>query len=140
MKKIILICVSLLLLNNCTDEADEHTYITRFKNVSSTTIEIKGYDSRDNLVFDETILTNNTSSDCTRSAESFLGISCNIVSVEIKFNNNKGYVCGKLNTNGLCFLNEKSPLGNDPSFVNLANYTYEFVITQEDFENAYDLP
>ena len=28
MRKIIIICISFVLLNNCTDEADVHTYTT----------------------------------------------------------------------------------------------------------------
>ena len=145
MRKIIIICISFVLLNNCTDEADEHTYTTRFKNEASSTIEVKGYDSTNNLIFDEIILKNDSSTNCSGSSESFPGISCKFDSLVVRFDNDKGYICVGRFTNikpEFCFSNEKSPFGGGSKgfFTALGNYTYEFVITQEDFENAHDLP
>lgn len=150
MKKVKLIVLMMLCvqLNSCTSEPDLHTYVSRIKNNSTSTIEVKGFDTPKNnpieLVFNETIIKNNQSSDCVETFEAFLGLGCRIDSLVVRFDNGKGYICvvrtaeSVGDVNQLCF-QDKSPFDIE-GFKNLGNNTFEFEITQEDYDHAYDLP
>lgn len=137
--KIVLVLVGVLILS-CTDEADLQTYTTNIRNSSNSTIIIKGYNVPGELVFDEIIQSNNSSSNCTTSSETFLGLSCQIDSLVVKFDNDKGYINTSLGDNSVSFINRNPLRGNIADFNDLGNNTFEFVITQNDFDNAYDLP
>ena len=142
MRKLLYILLVGIFIYSCTSEPDVRTYTTRIRNSSNSILNIKGHDTQDNLVYNELVGLGGSSTNCVTSSESFLGLSCSIDSLIVKFDNNRGYICAVRITNNqpeLCFSN-KTPFGNDPSFLDLGNNTYEFVITQEDFENAYDLP
>jgi hypothetical protein len=136
--------LAVLFLINCTSEPDEQTYTSRFRNNSNSAIMITGFNFPSDLVFDETVSVDGLSTNCVISSEAFLGISCSIDSLVIRFENDKGYICAKIgansvgNPNQFCFLN-KSPF-DSLSFQDLGNNTFEFEITQEDFDNAFDLP
>jgi len=139
MKKILVLIIGFLVLS-CTDEADEQTYTTNIRNSSNSTIEVKGYNVPRELVFDEMIQSNNSSSNCTTSSETFLGLSCRIDSLVVTFNNDKGYITTSLGENNLSFINRNPLLGNISDFNDLGNNTFEFEITEDDFDNANDLP
>jgi hypothetical protein len=63
-----------------------------------------------------------------------------IDSLVVKFSNGKGYICAFSPIGReLCFAN-RFPLNDDSSFVNLGNNVFEFIITQQDFDNALELP
>ena len=70
----------------------------------------------------------------------FLAFSREADSSIFKFSNGKGYICTVLqNENNLCFQN-KSPYDNLSFDESAENNQFQFVISQEDFENANDLP
>ncbi|MGV6827853.1 MAG: hypothetical protein ACWA45_00490 [Flavobacteriales bacterium] len=83
-----------------------------------------------------------SSDNCVYSSEVFLGFSCDYDSLVFKFDNDKGYICSlRSNDNSNICFNSKNPyIFNDEDFISLGNNTFEFIVTQEDYENAYDLP
>jgi len=130
-----------------TNERDEILFTVRLKNNSNEEIQIKGYSSPSNIPeFDFTISPFNLGGEISYRAEAFLGYVNGYDSITFKFPNEKGYICSIRVSNSqpkLCFLNEKSPFGNDPNnppFNEIGNNIYEFEITQEDYENAFELP
>ncbi len=134
-----------LALFSCTDEPEEQTYVTNIRNNSTSIINLEGYNRLDELILNEEIVQNSNSSDCSYSAENFGGFVCAGDSVVIKFSNGKGYICAVRISNNhpeLCFNNndERFISGNSPSFMSIGNNIFEYKITQEDFENAFDLP
>ena len=127
------------LIFSCTDEPDQREYKIVLTNNTATTVSLEIFDSRDILVSEYKISANENRESCSYFSESFLGFACLSDSIIFKFLDNKEYACA-LRENGsqFCFSN-KNPF-NSTDFNELDNNTYEFVITQEDFENAFDLP
>lgn len=142
MKHIIIIITFTSLLLSCTSEPKEHLFKTNIKNLSSVAVTITGYDSNNSLMINETINPNETKLNCEGLSEFFQGYLCGGDSLVFRFPNGKGYICSYRITNNqpeLCFPN-KTPFGNDPSFVNLGSRNYQFLITEDDYINAFDLP
>lgn len=130
-----------VLLIGCTVEPDLSKYTTFVTNQTSEIVNISGYDANRTKVFENILDPEDESERCEVFVEAFYGLaSCGIDSLVVKFNNDKGYICA-FTTDGaeFCF-NDKFPLGNDTSFIDLGNNIYEFIITQQDFEDAYNLP
>jgi hypothetical protein len=141
MKKIVLVTTFVLIIFNCTDtnEREAVNYNINFKNSTDQILNITGYDNLDQLVLNYNINPNKINNSCSYQSEVFLGFSCEADSLVFLFQNGKGYSCSLIiNDSNLCFLN-KSPYIQD-DFENLQGNTYEFEITQEDFNNAFDLP
>jgi len=79
---------------------------------------------------------------CSYVDENFRGMFvnyCGIDSVAIKFNNGKGYISTKNNSGDFNFSNKRNPLLPNGGFKANGNI-YEFIVTQQDFENAFELP
>jgi len=132
------IYVVLLLFLSCTDTNEEvaKSFSIEIKNESSNTLIFEGWRNSE-IIIEETIL-NNSFHAITYSRVNFSGLYGNVDSLAIKFENNKGYLCtGELSDN-LCFQNRDG--FNMDDFDSLGNNTYEFTITQADFENAFELP
>lgn len=89
------------------------------------------------MIYEEQILDNSFYTTNYNSVN-FLGLFGNIDSIVIKFENNKGYSCTGELSNNLCFQNKNAFDIED--FISLGNNAFEFEITQEDYDNAYDLP
>jgi hypothetical protein len=144
MKKILVLIIGFLVFS-CTGEEDLQTYTSNIRNTTTSNISVRGIRFPNDVVFDETINVNSSSSNCVISASTFRGLSCGIDSLVIRFDNNKGFICGFRNAdsgedfNQFCFSDNRTPL-DGIYFNDLGNNTFEFVITQDDFDNANDLP
>ena len=126
---------------SCTDEPTLNNYNVAIKNSSLQTINILAYSS-DNLISNIILNDNETGLNCSYTDESFKGyklIECEIDSIVFRFDNGKGYISDINNPSPFDFLNNNNLFGNSIKFIE-TNNTYEFLITQEDYENAYDLP
>lgn len=127
-----------LIVFSCTDTNEEtnQNFSINIKNQSLNTLTFEGWNESE-MIYDEIIL-NNSFYTTNYSSVNFLGLFGNIDSLVIKFENNKGYLCtGELSDN-LCFQNKNAfDIGD---FVSLGNNAFEFEITQDDFDNANDLP
>ncbi len=92
---------------------------------------------------DSIVLGNNQSAlNCNYMGTGALGYQyCEIDSIKFTFNNNKGYICvfGR-GDNSFCFPSGETPFESNPKFVKKGNRVFEFTITQEDYENAQELP
>ena len=126
---------------SCTDEPTLNNYNVAIKNSSLQTINILAYSS-DNLISNITLNDNETGLNCSYTDEGFKGyklIECEIDSIVFRFDNGKGYISDINTPSSFDFLNNNNLFGNSIKFIE-TNNTYEFLITQEDYENAYDLP
>ncbi len=64
-----------------------------------------------------------------------------IKEIEFRFDNGKGYRCTSFEGNSLCISGQSSGrLRIEEEHFELRNGKYYFVITQQDFDNAFDLP
>ena len=133
-----------LFLLNCTSEPDFFDFTAILTNESGSELTVYFYDN-ENLVSTVT-LNNSESTTCSYSAESFDEFrKCDdiprINAITMVFSNGKGYSCDLSPSSEqiLCFGDAKNPL-LPGDFNELGNRQYEFVITEEDFINAHDLP
>jgi len=153
MKKL-LILISLICLTGCYPEDDNRTtyynYI-RFTNNSSNNLKIIMDDTESSVIYYDTEVTSNTSTEYIEQilySDSFYGIHGNENRIKIIFTDtNKGYICGdNPDSSGYCFTTKGSPLRteniNDFIFDKQEGTSryYTFEITQEDYENAHELP
>lgn len=143
MKTYIYFIIVFIIFVSCTDrgERDEVNFNVNINNTSSESLIIEGYAPNNDLVINNIIITSNSvGAGCNYTAEVFSGYICGADSLVFKFSNGKGYICDlRQSGNNLCFPN-KTPFGDEQSFVNLGNRNYQFTINQEDFTNAFDLP
>ncbi len=125
---------------SCTDTNEQlGNYSTVFRNASLQTLTIKGFDNQNNLVFENIVNSLENGQQCNYDAEVFLGFSCQADSLIFKFDNDKGFICVfLLENNNFCFLN-KNPY-DSTDYESLGNNNFQFTITQQDFENAFELP
>jgi len=78
---------------------------------------------------------------CSYSNEFFIGYSrvdCSIDKIEFRFLNDTGYISTINEVSNLDFPNESNPFGGSVKFQQ-TNNDYTFIITQEDFDNAFEL-
>ena len=138
---IVALWVLLLFIVGCTSEPDEFNFRTFLKNESSNKFTVNTYFNSEEITSIE--LNNSESIDiCNYISEVFGGFSgCTIDSISIVFESGKGYSCDILpgTDDNLCF-QDKNPFLGSENFRNIGNNDYEFVITEEDFNNAHDLP
>ena len=137
-----LICSILLFSTlSCTDEPDQHNFSVSIKNDSDSVIEIKCF-SEKTLQIQKNLNPGESSKICDYTSESFFGLSgCEKDSLVIEFSNSRGYIDKRIgnNQNEYRFSDDKSIFIQGIGFKNSGN-DYEFIITQEDFDNAFDLP
>lgn len=140
MKKFIYIFILALSFYSCTDTNERlDNFSTVFRNASLQTLTIKGFDNQNNLVFENIVNSLENGQQCDYDAEVFLGFSCQADSLIFKFENGKGFICVFLiENNDFCFLNKNPYDSND--YESLGNNNFQFSITQQDFENAFELP
>lgn len=135
------IYVLLVGLSSCTDEPEQYNFTVSIKNNTNTDLEVKFF--YENTLQTQKILNQGeTSKICDYYGEFFIGLSgCVKDSVVVDFKNSKGYIDKRLDNsqNTYRFPNGKSIFLQGMGFKNINN-TYEFVITQEDYENAHELP
>lgn len=144
MRKAIIILLSIvnfMFYNGCiSDEEQYFNYRVIINNESSHSLNIEAYFS-DNLSFENSLVQNQNSAPCEYSDVSFLGYSCMIDSMVFKFDNGKGYISTlpfpPSSANEYDFP-DKSPF-TSAGYINTEGNTYEFIITKEDYNNAFDI-
>ena len=143
MKNLIVLLIILLTFNACTKEDKVKRYEFTIINNSGENLTLSLL-NQGTAVFTTDIMST-SSYFCSYTAEVNTLISeClqeGIDGIEIIFGNGTGYLCYMTNMsdNSLCFSGSKNPFNND-SYITVGNNQYEFIITEEDFNNAHELP
>ncbi|GGW75660.1 hypothetical protein DFQ11_1313 [Winogradskyella epiphytica] len=130
-----------ILFFSCTDEPDLNNYNLEIQNNSNENLNIKAY-FEGNLISNVNLSTNQSGLECSYNDENFRGLfsnQCNIDSLIIRFSNDKGYIVNDEGSGTLNFSNDRNPFLPNGGF-DINNNNYSFLITQEDFDNAHDLP
>lgn len=137
-KLYILIALYVVLLG-CETEDTRYAYKTVIRNESQVSVEIEEYSNED-LISNFIILPYSSSQTLIYISTSFKGYFRNSDSVVFKFANQKGYSCTINRISGdLCF-NSKNPLDfKEPSYFKVSDFSFDYIITQEDAENALEL-
>lgn len=129
------------LFAGCTDEPDTTNFVVSLKNGSGQVLKIETFNN-DILIYHVDLGNGENGPECAYVDENFKGMLfnyCNIDSLVIKFNNNKGYISTRSNLGNFNFSNKRNPLLPNGGFY-ISDNVYEFIISQEDFENAHVLP
>lgn len=129
------------ILLSCTGEPDTFEYTVSLKNSTSVDLSIHAY-FNSNLVFKNQLSTGQNSQTCNYVGEHFWGFfssECGVDSLVLTFDNGYGYICNERNDGAFNFSNARNPLLPNGGFENEGT-NYEFIITQEDYENAHKLP
>jgi len=152
---ICLLSIIYILLVSCSDDDNRRRYTTAIRNVSGQPfrILILGTERNSDIVvydtlFDTTVNPNTRAFIRAYKAPNFVGMKdyySNLHYTKIVFvENGKGYICEKDNTdiNALfCFQNKPSPIeANQEKDFNFKTDIYYYDITQEDYQNAHELP
>lgn len=131
------------LVSSCTEGEDFIEFDTRYKNESGSAITITGFNRNNQIEYQYILENNDASESCSQQSTLILGPWCLADSLVFRFQNEKGFICkSRATVSNLCFPNEKSPYGTEegPFFRSFAAKSFEFIITKEDLENAFDLP
>ncbi|AGC77330.1 hypothetical protein DDD_2203 [Nonlabens dokdonensis DSW-6] len=150
-----ILVIALILISGCTVEEDFSSFNLEIKNETGQNITLEFY---------ETSIINNSNSAilayteelnasgsylCNYRFSSFVGLkACRnradvdiINRIIIRFENNKGYLCDSLGDSMTCFDGDRAFfLGTSLGWASLNDNNYTFTITQQDFDNAFDLP
>ncbi|WP_430967359.1 hypothetical protein [Spongiimicrobium sp. 2-473A-2-J] len=150
-KKLVLIFI-ILILSSCTDKNEDlpvdFTLVVENRSDSTLTMSLFYNNLGTREFFQEVRLEASESYRCKYKQEVFTGLhGCldsntrGIDSVSLVFSDNKGYICVDklLSDQELCF-KDKYLFGGPDSFESLGDNTFRVSITQEDFENALELP
>jgi hypothetical protein len=141
MKYLKIIALIPLLFSCSGKETPLKEFTVGFSNQSSEKIEIRGFNNFDELIFVFEVDPGDRNGLISYQDENFGGYSSQADSLVTRFSNGKGYICDlRGNGNGSCFISRNPLLGFEEDFNNLGNNTFEFVITQTDFDNAFELP
>ncbi|WP_420604217.1 hypothetical protein [Flagellimonas sp.] len=136
-----MILLIMFIICSCTDESAQHDFSISISNNTNISLEIRCF-SEHKLQLQKIINQGDTFKICEYSSESFYGMAgCKLDSMVVDLNNSKGYIDIRLdnNQNTYRFLNGKSIFIQGMGFQNNGN-NYEFLITQQDYENAHELP
>ena len=137
-----LICSILLFsILSCTDEPNLNNYNVSIRNISNKSLIIKGFNEK-KLILNKTLSNEEKIESCKYSAEAFSGYNltyCGIDSITFQFDNDKGYISTHNRSGNYNVPSNRNPLWNTNGYQTNGN-DYEFIITQEDFENAHNLP
>lgn len=129
-----------LAIIGCTDEPNTSTRNVSVENQTVEIITITTF--LDEEPIETIVLQPNTKGlNCSYSSEFFIGYSrvdCSIDKIEFRFLNDTGYISTINEVSNLDFPNESSPFGDSVKF-HQTNNDYTFIITQEDFDNAFEL-
>lgn len=127
----------------CIDGRDtEEWYSVEVKNESSSAINMlayfkDGFDLEDSIV----VRSGETGVICAYKTSGWAGFACRFNLLEFRFENNKGYKCIReengLNISDTCFVSGLDPF-NIPRPAEGSTSTL-LIITENDFENAFDL-
>ncbi len=142
MKKLVTIFL-LFGMFSCTDRNERDLIECKMivKNETNQSFILK-ITSGTNEIFNQNILPNNSSIICSRIIdEHSYGYSCGLAIAELRFPNNKGYRCSNIENSDttLCLSNGRNFLGQI-GYISIGNNSFEFKITQDDYDNAFILP
>lgn len=129
------------ILFSCTQEDKYKDYTLFIRNSSNQELNVKAF--KNNIEVNSIFISSNERDlECTLIEVRRISYSLcdNLDSIEFIFPNGKGYLCSIGDDESLCFGNEITPWSLNEKFINTSNNIYEFTITQEDYENANDLP
>lgn len=144
MKHLFFYIAALMVLFSCTDRGegdDLKVFNVNIFNSSNTNFIIRGYNTQDDLEFEYNINTLEDAGNVTYLSNFFDGYRNDADSIVVVFPNSKGYICDlRQSGNSLCFPNKNLLIGLPSFFNDLGNNNYQFTITQDDFDNAFDLP
>lgn len=132
--------LSLAVCIACTDEPNETNFKVNLKNTTINSIEIETF-IETQIVFRVNLDSGENSPPCDYIDENFRGIFlnyCGIDSMVIKFNDGRGFISTSTNSGNFNFSKMRNPLLPNGGFQKSGN-VYEFLVTQEDYENAYVL-
>ena len=142
MKKVIFI-LTVMFIYSCVSETPQYNYTVSLRNESQNVLTVAAINDKNEIVFQQILNPMESSENCTYVWETFQGFNCSSIdSISVVFDNGKGYACDMRFNNIVteyCF-SEKNPFSGSSSFSDLGNKQYEFIITEEDFNNAHDLP
>ena len=133
--KVLFFLIAIFLLSSCTGTEEISSPNLRIRNSSSKKVIIQCY-INSILEINEEINPNAFGVKYPVSSAS-IGFGA-FDSIIIKFSSNKGFICTKLE-NSICFPNRPSPLANDINDYLKEGNTYTYIITEEDYQNAFDL-
>ena len=140
-KRLIVKALILISLIGCTDEPKEINFEVGVKNESNQPIEVEAFE-KGISIYQLNLNHGQKGPKCNYVDEKFRGMLynyCGIDSLTIKFNNGLGYISTSNNLPEYSFSNKKNPLLPNRGFKINGN-SYEFIISQEDFDNAHILP
>lgn len=139
MRNFLYLFFGLVLIFSCTTEEEEFLYKASIANQSTSNLNVKGYDSQNSIAIDLNIVSLTSGGETSYTAPVFLGYINNADSLVFTFSNGRGYICDvRQSVNNFCFLNT-FPF-DASGFNEVSTRVYEFEITQQDFDNAFDLP
>jgi hypothetical protein len=138
MKNSIILIATVVLVSCTGSEKSFPRQNLKFKNDTSQKIDVNCY-LQNELKYSEEINANEYGTDyVVIQAPQFFNFSGVCDSISIKFSSNEGYLCS-FNHNSKCFPSKASPLnGTENDFIKEGN-TYIYDITEEDYQNAFDL-
>ncbi len=145
--------ISILIgISGCTSEEKSSNYNFRLLNNSTSTLTLLT-PNKFNLteIVELAVIEPRTFYDCSYKAaqsKSFIGCVSTNLSVRdnfddlvFRFSNGKGYKCGFDNQPNLCFTDSRQYLRFDEmSYERIGSDILQITITQQDFDNAFDLP
>ncbi|SFU71002.1 hypothetical protein SAMN05216480_11535 [Pustulibacterium marinum] len=142
LKSILPIFYLLLLgvLSSCSQKGKYEYYRLFIKNNSSEVLEVITYENSTDINT-TSLQAGEKGQECLYEDIGFAGYGiCGIDSIQFVFPNGKGYITSIGGDESLGFGNENWPWTTSEKFINTEGHTYEFTITQEDYENAHELP
>ncbi|PRX14426.1 hypothetical protein [Nonlabens ulvanivorans] len=132
---------------SCTKEENLSTFSIKIDNTSTSTVKLI-YKNSNGEEIDMIVVNSMDSYDCNYVSENFQSLRLcrnqefftNLSEVVFLFENNKGYSC-QIMDNGFCFTDDRNNVvGSSGAGFELVDNVYIFKITQQDFDNAFDLP
>ncbi|PZX40859.1 hypothetical protein LX97_01632 [Nonlabens dokdonensis] len=147
---ILFVLFSMFLFIGCSKEDDQREYNLIFSNESNVpvTLEFYGVNASISVLLDSFVVASNSSFNCDYVAEGFMSLlGCpEIDGIErgnkiiIKFEDNLGYDCIVIGDNTKCFSGDRNLFAGSTIAWQQDGNNYTFTITQQDFDNAFDLP
>lgn len=143
MKKKITLILIIISIISCTDRGErplaEYKMIVKNETNQSFLLKIT-YGTTE--LFNQNILPNSSTTICSRTIDNHsYGFTCGFANMELRFPNDKGYRCSNIENsdNTLCLSNGRNLLAQI-GYIDIGNNSFEFKITQDDYDNAYILP
>ena len=146
MKKLISLLTLCVFILACSTEEKVTLQKVAFRNTSNQSLRLFVLVNQINISHQDTLISTILEPNANSEIFSYYsnypkGFDQDLSSIQIIFNNNKGYKCSVFTTEATnyCFSSKASPLDKNSVIYNYENGIYFFDITQEDYENAHVL-